>query len=318
MPPRRKNKFYPAPSSRATRSHTATTASREAASPSAGTQPALSDIAGEDRGVQLDALVESEGDTDGSERANHHAGTAAGGLYNSDGHRLTIVLPGNGSTLESNENESVLVPVPSSTRNRKSVRIAVPESEAKVEDEDEPEAKPTSLKRKRGRPSTKPVVPEAVEDVIDDSDLVVPPKLPCFVQVGDARRRLELDWAADLQDVKYRVSDLTKVLPWDLELAYSNDTMKRSDRCFITDEAELQAMMREADEYVRKNPQRKFGVIYRYLPIFPICQPPPETDRYLPPRCQIYPIIHLDDLLFAPGWVNLPAAEANKLQNVAN
>ncbi|KAG9099012.1 hypothetical protein FRC07_010567 [Ceratobasidium sp. 392] len=80
----------------------------------------------------------------------------------------------------------------------------------------------------------------------------MPPKLPCFVQVGDARRRLELDWSADLQDIKYRVSELTKVLPWDLELAYSNDTMKRSDRCFITDEAELKAMMREAEVYYKQ------------------------------------------------------------------
>ncbi|KAG8735393.1 hypothetical protein FRC12_018091 [Ceratobasidium sp. 428] len=42
--------------------------------------------------------------------------------------------------------------------------------------------------------------------------------------------------------------------------------------------------------HVRKNPRRKFAVIYHYLPIFPICQPPPETDRHLPTSVLIYPL----------------------------
>ncbi|KAG9119859.1 hypothetical protein FRC07_004903 [Ceratobasidium sp. 392] len=151
MPPR-KNKFIPAPSSRATRSHTAA-ASRDAAPSGLETQPAVSDIAGEDRGVPLNTLVESQGSVNhGGERANDDDEATARGLYN-NGHRSTPGSPDYNSIHESNEAEPVSRPAPSSTRDQKSVRTVSPEPEAKVEDEDadeayEPKAKPTPLKHK--------------------------------------------------------------------------------------------------------------------------------------------------------------------------
>ncbi|KAG9096012.1 hypothetical protein FS749_009275 [Ceratobasidium sp. UAMH 11750] len=69
-----------------------------------------------------------------------------------------------------------------------------------------------------------------MEDDVDESDLVKPAKLPCFVQAEGGLKRLELDWHADFEDLQLR----------------------RGERHFVTDEREFKTMMGEAEEYFEK------------------------------------------------------------------
>ncbi|KAG9118611.1 hypothetical protein FRC07_006800 [Ceratobasidium sp. 392] len=248
MPPRKKNPKA-VPSSRATRSQTAAV-SRQSALPNSNTRPDISDVARSDRGMPLEALLESESNVAGREGTSDIRVSSDDVNYGARGSTPAA----NDGGYESNGNQEIAMPVPSSTRKQKSVRILVPEQEQEREQgfESEDESAPsTPPKRKRpGRPSKQPA--QEVEEAIDESDLVRPPNLQCFVQVGDARKRLELGWDANFQDVEYQVSNITKIPTWQLEMAYSNDTMKRNDRCFITNEAELKAMLHEADVYYRQ------------------------------------------------------------------
>ncbi|KAG8770830.1 hypothetical protein FRC12_004024 [Ceratobasidium sp. 428] len=126
---------------------------------------------------------------------------------------------------------------------KRSVRIYVPSP---------PIATPNTTKKRRGRPPKEASPDPDPADDIDTSDLVRPAELPCFVQAEGGMKRFGLAWHADFQDLKYRISSLIRVSEWTLSLVYSNVTMKRSERFFVTDNKEFKAMMDEAAEYYNK------------------------------------------------------------------